>query len=176
MLRGLRVILLGAALAAVLLPSAVAAQRPSNPVRVWAGLGLGPANPFSSDPSRGSEGLGVVVGQLVFQQGAHYAAVRAVGALAAMDESGDTYGEADVLYGRAFAERYVHLAIATGVAYTSVACGAVRNCDAIGLPVLAELAFRPIPILGMGVQGFVNLNQHRSYGGLVAIAQLGWMP
>ena len=173
MLRSLRVTLLGAALTAVLLPSAVAAQ---GPMRVWVGGGLGAAGPLSSDTSRGSEGLGVGVGQLVFQRGAHYVAVRALGAVDLLYGSGDSYGELDALYGRAYAARYVHLALATGVAYTSVPCGGVRNCDALGLPVLAELAVRPLPILGIGVQGFLNVNQHRSYGGLVGMAQLGWMP
>jgi hypothetical protein len=47
-----------------------------------------------------------------------------------------------------------------------------------GLPLVAELGFRPLPnpIVALGAQAFANINTIAVFRGWVLLLQLGWMP
>jgi hypothetical protein len=73
---------------------------------------------------------------------------------------------------------FVHGRIAAGLSYTRVG-----QCDespdgcvaTVGVPLEAEIGFRVLPIFGLGVTAFKNLNTKAMYGGVALVAQLGWL-
>lgn len=165
----LRRLLVAAAIVTAALSSPAAAQdRP----RTWLGLGLGLGS------GRDTEGLGLMA-ELVHQKRAHHIAVRGVLLVDPFGESADSMGDFGVLYGRAAKGRFGHGAIATGVALTGFeSCPSAPGggCATLGIPIVAEAAFRPAPVFGLGVQAFANLNRKTVFGGVVVFIQLGWMP
>jgi hypothetical protein len=142
--------------------------------RVWLGLGfLG-----SAARSDGAEGYAVMA-EIVYQTGPHYFAVRAVGAADPLGEGGDEFGDFGLLYGRSAKRDWGHASIAAGLAITGVSsCHDAftgGTCTTIGVPITAEAAARIASFLGVGAQGFANLNSKSVYGGLVVFLQLGML-
>jgi hypothetical protein len=166
----LKTILLGAtSLTIVGMPCAQAQDRS----RIWLGAGLG-----SAARSDGASGF-AVMGEIVYQVKAHHFTIRAMGAAEPFGEGADEFGEIGLLYGRAAKRTWGHAAISGGLAITSVAschASATSGCTTLGVPVVAEAALRFAPVVGVGIQGFANLNPKSVYGGLVLFLQLGWMP
>jgi hypothetical protein len=163
--RGLVIALLGLGT----LASPVAAEERA---RTWLGLG------FGAGGRDDGEGL-VLTGALVRQQREHYFAIRALALADPFGALSESSSEIALLYGRAVTRRYGHAALATGLAATfRDPCGAARerHCATIGIPVVAEAAVQPLPILGLGVQVFANFNRNGSYAGATAFLQVGWMP
>jgi hypothetical protein len=131
----------------------------------------------SGAAQHGREGLSAV-GQLVYQKDVHYASLR--GALIADPFGTDADGMVDMglLYGRVHSGRVGHAAIAAGlslVSFQSCDASSSDGCLRIGVPVIAEAAFRPIPIIGLGAQAFLNLNREAVAGGAVIFMQVGWV-
>jgi hypothetical protein len=62
------------------------------------------------------------------------------------------------------------------VSLDSCGQGFTSGCTTIGIPFLAEAAVQPLPILGLGVQAFANLNARGSSAGVSVFLQVGWMP
>lgn len=148
-------------------PPAAAEDR----ARTWLGVGYG-----GGTAGNGDDGF-ALMGQLVHQRGGSHIAVRGVILVDPLGEDSDSFGELGLLYGRVSKGRAGHAAIAAGLAHTAVACGSgIDNCTTVGVPVVAEAAFRPTPVLGIGIQAFANLNKQRVFGGVVVFLQLGWMP
>jgi hypothetical protein len=140
--------------------------------RIWLGVGLGGA-------ATTSEASGMaLMGEVVYQTGPHHFAIRAMGAADPFGEDADEFGEIGVLYGRGAKRDWGHATIAAGLALTGFgSCsGTGRGCHTIGVPVAAEAALRFAYVIGVGAQGFANLNSKSIYGGLVFFLQLGFMP
>jgi hypothetical protein len=122
------------------------------------------------------------MGQIVFQKQPHHAAIRIVSMFDLFGEGEPAFGSIDLLYGRTVTGRVGHASLATGLAYLAGdVCGAVTTAECedrrnIGIPLVGELAMRPVPVLGLGVQAFGNLNRKASFGGVVVFLQLGWLP
>jgi hypothetical protein len=163
-----------AAIAATLLvgltalsPTLAAQDRP----RIWLGAGLG------SSGSHAGAGGAALMGELVYQTGAHHFGVRALG-VADIIGHGDSFGEVGVLYGRSAKRTWGHSAISAGLAWTHLdSCSDTGGgCSTVGVPVVGEVAARLFSIMGVGVQGFVNLNTKDVYRGFVLFIQLGWLP
>jgi hypothetical protein len=147
-------------------PTLGAQDRP----RIWLGAGLGSAG--STDGAGG----GAVMAELVYQTGAHHFAVRALGAIDVIGHGGGL-GEIGALYGRSAKRTWGHSAIAAGLAWTHLdSCSGGAGCSTVGVPVVGEVAARLFPILGVGLQGLVNLNSKSVYGGFLLFLQLGWLP
>jgi hypothetical protein len=91
--------------------------------------------------------------------------------------SGDGFGEAGLLYGRAAHGRWGHVAVAAGVALTSTRCSEATEgfdeCTVLGAPIVGEAGVRLARPVGVGVQAFVNLNRKTDYGGVVVFVNLG---
>jgi hypothetical protein len=139
--------------------------------RVWAAVGLGGAG------GAGDEG-GVVLGQMVLLRRPHYLSARAVGILDPYDPASCSWGDLGLLYGRAAVGRAGHAVIGTGLAATKPpGCRTGGNGSwTVGIPLLAEAALRLLPVLGLGLQLFANLNPGAGYGGAIAFVQMGWLP
>lgn len=146
-------------------------QRPGA-AGVW--LGVAGGGVVSSGPR-----LGAAAAQLVWARQPHYISLRAA-YMGNPGEEGVThdFAEAGALYGRARVRGRTHLAAAAGLALTEVnPCpGAFGACRVAGVPLVAEAAVRPAPVLGIGAQAFANLNAKRPYAGIALLLQLGWMP
>jgi hypothetical protein len=115
--------------------------------------------------------------ELVFQRGGNHIAVRAVAMGDLFGGSGDSFGEAGLLYGRAAHGRWGHVAIAAGAALTSTRCSPAtegfHECTILGLPVVGEASVRLARPVGLGVQVFANVNRKTNYGGVVVFLALG---
>lgn len=156
-------------LAAALLPFTAHAQQDGTRPRTWIGAGFGAG--YSAD----SDGIAAMA-ELVHQRRAHYLAVRA---LSIVSPGGDDHvaSELGILYGRSWTRSLGHIALAGGVAGTSVdECTENGPCTAIGFPIVLEAAFRPFSFMGIGVQAYGNINNQQRYRGVVAFVQLGWLP
>jgi hypothetical protein len=141
--------------------------------RIWLGLGLG-----SGARADGASGFGVM-GELVYQIRAHHFVIRALGVADPFGDNADSFGEIGALYGRAAKRRWGHAAISAGLALTGVSScpnATISGCTTLGVPVVAEAALRLASIVGIGIQGFGNLNPKSIYGGVAVFLQLGWLP
>ena len=163
----LALLLLGCALT---LPSAAHAQQ--RPARIWAGIGLG----STVSPGTNSDAAAVMA-QLVYQRAAHHFALRIMGS-ADLYGNSDALGELGVIYGRVYSGSLGHAMVGTGVSSTTHdRCpNDQETCSSVGLPLVAEVGFSALTIVGIGLQAFANLNTAGSYFGVVAMLQLGWMP
>jgi hypothetical protein len=140
--------------------------------RMW--LGLGPLG--SAARADGAEGMAVMA-EIVYQTGPHYFALRAAGAADPLGEGADEFGDFGLLYGRAALRPWGHASVAAGLAITGVSsCHDALSggtCTTLGIPLTAEAALRMGSFLGVGVQGFANLNSKSVYGGVVVFLQVG---
>jgi hypothetical protein len=161
------VIAAGVSLGAVL-PNSVVAQERS---RIWLGLGLG-----SGARSDGASGA-ALLGEIVYQTRAHHFALRGLGVIDPFGDSNNDFGEIGILYGRAALRKWGHGSAAAGLAITGVSsCGETGSCTTVGIPVVAEAALRLASVVGVGAQGYANLNTKSIYGGVAFFLQLGWLP
>lgn len=159
------------AVALFLAPAPAAGQDAGPRNRLWLGMGLGSAS--NADGNAGT----ALTGQLVWERGSHHVALRALGVQALFDSSGNDMSEIGIVYGATRSSRAGHLSIAAGLAATDAgACGFDCTVVSVGVPVVAEAVFEPFPVLGLGLQGFVNLNRESVFGGVAVMLQLGWMP
>ncbi len=143
--------------------------------RVWLSLGLGggAAQELNVD--------GTLAFQANAQWGRHHVALRALGmgdVGSFPDGSDDSVTEVSLLYGRRRAWSFGYVAAAAGLANVS-AKGLPGTSNevhrTVGLPVVLEAGLQS-PVLGLGIQGFGNLNSVATYGGVLILLQLGWMP
>lgn len=169
-----RAILLGL-VATSLAAVSLAAQSTQPGPRIWLSLGLGggAAPELSVD--------GTLAFQATAQWGGHHVALRALGmgdVGSFPDGSDDSVTEVSLLYGRRRAWSFGYVAAAAGLAgvgargFPGTANDLRRT---IGLPVSLEVGLQS-PVVGIGVQGFGNLNTVASFGGVLVALQLGWMP
>ena len=142
------------------------AQELDDPWRLWGAVGGG----LSSDAVN-------AMGELVFQKGPHQITARAVA-------MGDPYGaeggmnskgEFGLLYGRTAMSRHGHLSFSAGLAVTDTDMDSEQGMT-LGVPLVAEGAFRIVSFLGIGAQVFGNLNANESYSGFTLFLQFGYMP
>jgi hypothetical protein len=94
------------------------------------------------------------------------------------DGGDDNVSEVALLYGRMRSTGFGHAGVATGLAFgTFDPCpgGHENTCHFVGIPITAEAALTA-RIIGIGLQGFVNLNTKSIFGGLLLFVPLGWMP
>jgi hypothetical protein len=131
------------------------------------GLGLGV----------GSEDLG---GQLngSYQFGANLLSLRTAITVGPFDDGFNDYA---LLYGRATrpAHSRYHVSAAAGIALVN-GCnsdGFLGGCEekptVVGLPVEFQAFWRPGKLVGVGLYGFANLNQTRSFAGVTLGLQIG---
>ncbi len=157
------------------LPAQVHSQERPQRARVWAAGGMGGGG------SSNAGGLGFM-GELVFQKQPHHIALRAVGMVDIYDAGSRSIAEVSLLYGRAVTGRVGHAVIASGVALaggdlcSSPSEAFCKEETTLGIPVVAEVALRPLPIAGLGLQAFININPKALFGGVIVFVQLGWLP
>ena len=151
-------------IAVVRAQAAPEARTPPTAWRLWGGFGAG----------AGGE-RGGVMGELVFQKSPHQLTARAIGMIDLYGAEGGNQpvGEIGLLYGRTETGPRGHASFSAGLAVTDM------NLDTqgltIGVPVVAEVAFRISPFMGIGGQVFTNINALGSYGGVALFIQLGWL-
>lgn len=151
------------------------AQESRGPTRVWAGFGLG------SGAGGEVEEAGVaLMMQLALQRRPHQFLLRSVFLVdGGFPDGGDSrVSELAILYGRVRSTGFGHAGVATGLAFgTFDGCPGSdeRACHLVGIAIAAEAALTA-RVLGIGVQGFVNLNPKSIFGGGLIFIPVGWMP
>ena len=135
---------------------------------ITGGLGVG------SEDFAGTAGVS-------YQHGAHLFSLRVAATAGLFD---DGFGDVGLLYGRAtrVADTRYRLGAAAGI---SAADGCVTpgegalfsSCEdrktVIGLPLEVHVTWLPAEFLGVGLYGFADFNQTRSFAGLTLSVQLG---
>src|SRR5262245_54607 len=136
------------------------------PWRLWGAVGGGM-----------TPGAVAATGELVFQKGAHQITARAVvmGDPYGAESGQNPMGEIGLLYGRTAMSRRGHLSMSAGLAVTDTDMDSEEGMT-LGVPLVGEAAFSVLPVLGLGLQGFANLNSNDSYGGFALFLQLGYLP
>src|SRR5688500_13048534 len=151
-------------------PLAASAQQAPERMNVWGAVGAG-----AGLPSSGGDRIANMA-QLVLQKSSHHFAVRGL-ILHDIESSTREIGELGALYGRANAFRTRGAVIAAGI--SGVAFDTCPDdddsCFTVGVPLIAEIA-RSWKILGLGLQGFANVNRKASYAGAVLFLQAGRLP
>jgi hypothetical protein len=133
----------------------------------WLGAGLG----AGSEDFAGSFNAS-------YQFGASLISLRAAGTAGLYDDGFSDYA---VLYGRATrpsAGRYqVSAAVGLGLVSGCEIDGWLAGCSdvstVVGLPLEVQAFWRPGSLIGLGLYGFANLNDARSFAGLTLGLQLG---
>lgn len=144
----------------------VAVSKDPNSYRIWVNAGLGVGTDDIS---------GFVIAS--YQKGNNLLSIR--GALSGDMISGDEFWDIGVLYGRATSQQRYHASISAGLAIV----GGKRDYGwsssgndvplTVGLPLKAQLNWLPTSVLGIGLQGFANINPEQSFAGLALSLQLG---
>lgn len=164
----------GAALASLVAASMLVSapaigQTPAGPGRnsFWVGVGLGLGSEDFAGSLNGS-----------YQFGANLVSIRSAATAGLFD---DGFSDVALLYGRATRsprDRY-QFGAALGVAVVDGCRGggvfsSCRNAPSvIGLPLELQAFWRPGSLIGLGLYGFANLNQTRSFAGVTLGLQLG---
>lgn len=169
---------LALAFAAVVLAtsaSSLGAQERRDPTRVWGAIGLGSGAGGEVEDA----GVALMI-QLAWQKRPHQVLLRTAFLLDGgfPDGGSDGVSEIGLLYGRMRSAGFGHVGIATGLAAgTFRGCPGQheRTCHFVGIPIMAEAALSA-RVIGIGLQGFVNLNTRSVFGGVVFFVPIGWMP
>jgi len=150
--------------------AAAAGQAPSAS-RAWLGVGVG-----TGAGGEVADG-GAVLAELAYQKGPHQITLRTDFIVDPFGSRADVAGELGILYGRSRTGSFGHVSMSTGLSYIGFdQCESSQDsCVRLGVPVVGEAALRVLPVLGLGIQAFANLNSVSSYGGLVVFVQLGWL-
>ena len=141
---------------------------------------------FSSAPCVGpggaSDGAGGMAGtvQASALSAPHQLTLRLAGATPIF-YAGASADEISVIYSRAVQGRWGHLSVGSGLGLTArdPCSGAGPECNAerrVAIPLAAEAMLRVLPVFGLGVHAFANLSDFGYMGGLVLVAQIGWLP
>jgi hypothetical protein len=133
--------------------------------RAWVSGGLGWA-------SRGPAGHLAVS----YQSGGNLLSARGSGTIAVF---GDPLWDLGLVYGRRLVSGGVHASIGAGVGAVG---GETREsihgdpeplATTLGVPIEVQLSLRPVPILGIGLYGFGNVNREESFAGVTVAIQIG---
>ena len=153
---------------AILTAAPLPAQERAAPGRdtFWFGVGIGAGSEDFAGNLHGS-----------YQFGPNLISFRNAGTAGIFD---DGFGDYALLYGRAIkpSGRRHHASAAIGIGLVD-GCqgGGLGGCQdvptVIGLPIEAQLFWRPGSLVGVGLYGFANLNDTRSFAGLTLGLQLG---
>lgn len=151
-------------------PLAAGAQQSPERTIFWGAVGAG-----AGFPSSGGDGIANMA-QLVIQKNSHHLALRGL-VLHDIERSTREIGELGALYGRTNAFRMRGAVIAAGI--SGVAFDTCPDdddsCFTVGVPLVAEIT-RSWKILGLGLQGFANVNDKASYAGATLFLQAGRLP
>lgn len=145
----------------------VSAQDAGDQPRWWIGLGVGTGH-VPDDT-----GILSTLVQATVQSGAHQLSLR-VPYLTSRNES--EFQEYGLAYSRVLLRNSAHVSAGGGVSYVR-ACrgfdGLSEECDGgWGIPLVAEGALHK-GFIGLGIQGFANLNRMGSYTGVALFVQVG---
>ncbi len=146
----------------------VSAQTVLGPRRdtFWLGAGLGVGSEDFAGTLNGS-----------YQFGGNVVSVRASATAGIFD---DGFGDYALMYGRALRpsnQRY-HASIGTGIGLVH-GCegGGLGGCDdvanVVGIPIEVQAFWHPGSVVGVGLYGFANVNEARSFAGLTLGLQAG---
>jgi hypothetical protein len=162
----------GAGLAALIMflmctiPARAQTTPPPRRDTFWVGVGLGAGSEDFAGTLNGS-----------YQFGGNLLSLRASATAGLFD---DGFGDYALLYGRATppAGKRYHASAALGLAIVQ-GCeggglGGCRNVsDVVGVPIELQLFWRPGSLVGLGLYGFANFNEQRSFAGMTLGLQLG---
>lgn len=166
-----------AAVAAFMLALPLYGQEgPDDPVRIWIYGGMGGGDFSSRDGQTNDPGIALLAG-VAASRAAHRFTLR--GAVVA-EILGDGIADLGLLYGRTWTGERSQRSLSAGVALVEGEdCHGIfsgRPCEdvnKVGLPLSASVSFRPVRMLGLGLEAFGNLNTLSSFAGVAAIIELG---
>lgn len=162
-------------LVASLLPLAVQAQgvNPATPAagqpgRFWGGAGLG-AGGIVEDRNAWAAALLTLYGS--YQFGSNLISARTAVASRFDFFIYEEYVDFGLLYGRATSYRLWHASLSLGLAGVVSTSG--HEVTPVGLPVEAQLAWRPRPSFGLGLYALANLNPKAAFFGATLSVHFG---
>jgi hypothetical protein len=135
------------------------------PGRAWVSGGLGWA-------SRGPAGHLAAS----YQSGGNLLSARGSGTIAVF---GDPLWDLGLVYGRRLVSGGVHASLGAGVGAVggetreSIHGDSEPLATTFGVPIEIQLSLRPLPVLGIGLYGFGNVNREESFAGVTAAVQIG---
>ena len=162
---------------ALVVPSSTEAQAPpDSPSRWWLAFGIGAA-------TGGGVGRDVppVSAEFVYQRAPHDVRLRALCVCGSSSYDGGGgesrgVGEIGLLYGRTGVIPLGHVWISGGISAVNLSgCDRGMACSIVGVPITAGAAAK-LGSVGIGLQGFLNLNSKTNYGGLLFSLLLGSIP
>jgi hypothetical protein len=129
---------------------------------------------------QGGIGLGSpLIGGVVaasYRRERHVFSARAAATAADIEGDGDEVWDAGVLYGRALGSGRGRLSGAVGlggVGYEAGGYGPRRTGIGVGIPMEMQASWWPIPVAGIGLYTYANLNGLRPMAGVALTLQLG---
>jgi|GEM_PF-1799835 len=143
------------------------------PVGFWGTLGYG----FAYSPTGEYESLyGSLYSGLTYMKDNHSFTLRACGNLGfGSNLDVELLFDLGVLYSWVRARAPFMISAGAGLGYLRVAGNSEEeDIDTIGIPLEVKAFFRPVPVLGVGVCGFGNLNLERSFFGVAFCLQAGF--
>jgi hypothetical protein len=145
------------------LPQAGAVRQPRSAFWVAGGFGFA-----SRGPAAHVSGT--------YRSGGNLFSARGAGTIAVF---GDELWDVGILYGRSLLAGVVHASAAAGGGLVGGMTREGVHDDprplqrTFGVPIEVQLFFRPLPVLGIGLYGFSNVNREESFTGVTAAVQLG---
>ena len=140
----------------------------SNEKNFWINLGLGKGSV--------TQNAAALSANATYQSGKNVVTLRAVGTGELFGKSVGDYG---LLYGRTLKQEQVFVSVGVGLAVVegTISHGLFSNKEkigpTIGIPVEAQLFWRPFRFLGIGLYGFANLNPEEPFVGATLSFQFG---
>jgi hypothetical protein len=150
-----------------------AAQRAAPPARTWwASLGVG-----AGYLDAGADFAFHVAASA--QSGRHVVSLRVAGVTTFYEDlfglTGDPEDVTDVgiLYGRGTERGPVRSSAGIGLGLAHVSRVGADGAWVVSLPLEAQVAWRPLPVLGLGLYAFANVNGEQSVGAVTMMVQAG---
>lgn len=132
------------------------------PVGVWASAGIG----------SGTEG-GAALISLRASRAGHLFSARAAGSFGITE--GDSRTDLGLLYGRQLRWGAFRLHGSAGVAWVIHEEEGEEETGEPGLPLAVGVGWAPVPVVGLGLEAFGDLNATAFFGGVVLRAEIGWI-
>lgn len=136
-------------------------RRPGN--RLWATVGIGPGTTAVAG-----------FGALRYATGPHLVSIRA--ANDAGITTGGSHTDVGVLYGRTKRWSDVYLQASVGLAYVVHDDAGGEGVDGVGVPLSVGAGWTPLPVLGLGLEAFGDVNGTEFFGGLTVTVDVGLVP
>ncbi len=148
---------------------------PKGPVLFWGGYGVGTPFVSGGDPEGDAE-----LAQIGFERDGKIILLRAARIEEPYGTGSEPVEDYSLMFGLGTQRGLFHLMAAVGIGrltgFECVDAADPDDCDeagTFGFPTFVEITFDPLPFLGVGVQGFANVNPDVTHGGIALMGRIG---